>query len=145
MKLSSRIAAAALAASFFLVAPAVAMAAATPATVSKPLVMKLQSGQFGPVLATRTNQALYYWTPEKKDFRIHCTGQCAKLWPPLIVPSGTSVPVRLPGFSGRFGRIKRPDGRMQLTYNRLPLYTYVHDGPGQVFCNNVDGWFVVRA
>jgi hypothetical protein len=24
------------------------------------------------------------------------------------------------------------------------VYTYVHEGPRQVLCNNVDGWFVVR-
>ena len=60
------------------------------------------------------------------------------------VPKGVAVPKRLKGFKGKFGVIRRPDGRRQLTYKRLPLYTYAHEGPGQVLCNNVDGWFVVR-
>jgi hypothetical protein len=55
------------------------------------------------------------------------------------------VPRKLPGFKGVFGTIRRPGGRLQLTYNRLPLYTYAHEGPGQILCNDVDGWFVVRA
>jgi hypothetical protein len=40
--------------------------------------------------------------------------------------------------------IRRPDGKLQVTHNRLPIYTYAHEGPNQVLCNNVDGWFVVR-
>lgn len=112
---------------------------------AKPLVKKLRTTSFGNVLVTRGNQALYYWTPEKRrPGKIVCTGRCANAWPPLIVPKGVTVPRKLAGFAGTFGTIRRPDGRTQLTYNRLPLYTYAHEGPGQVLCNNVDGWFVVR-
>ncbi len=45
---------------------------------------------------------------------------------------------------GVFGVIRRPDGRLQVTHNRLPLYTYAHEAPDQVLCDDVDGWFVVR-
>jgi len=99
--------------------------------------------QFGPVLATPKQQALYYWTAEN-DFKIHCKGACAKLWPPLVVRSKAAVPTRVAGIKGTFGTIKRPDGRLQVTFNRRPVYTYVHEGPTQVLCNNVNGWFVVR-
>jgi predicted lipoprotein with Yx(FWY)xxD motif len=117
----------------------------TDAAAAKPLVKKLKTQAFGNVLVTRGNRALYYWTPEKRNpGKIVCTGQCARAWPPLIVPKGVQVPRKLAGFKGTFGTIKRPDGRRQLTYNRLPLYTYAHEGPGQVLCNDVDGWFVVR-
>ena len=57
---------------------------------------------------------------------------------------GVVVPRRIAGFRGTFGTIVRPNGRRQLTYNRLPLYTYAHEGPRQVLCDDVDGWFVVR-
>jgi predicted lipoprotein with Yx(FWY)xxD motif len=112
---------------------------------ARKLVRKLDTEQFGDVLATPSNQALYYWTPERRNpGTIVCTGECAALWPPLYVRRGVAVPRRIAGFDGVFGTIRRPDGRRQLTYNRLPLYTYAHEGPGQVLCNNVDGWFVVR-
>jgi hypothetical protein len=54
------------------------------------------------------------------------------------------VPKRVAGIKGTFGTIRRPDGKRQVTFNRLPVYTYAHEGPTQVLCNNVDGWFVVR-
>jgi predicted lipoprotein with Yx(FWY)xxD motif len=110
------------------------------------LVTAFRHPTFGRVLARADGQALYYWSVEKRDrFRIHCTGGCAKLWPPLIVPRGFAVAPRRTGFKGRFGAVRRPDGRRQLTYNRLPVYTYVHEGPRQVLCNDVGGWFVIRA
>jgi predicted lipoprotein with Yx(FWY)xxD motif len=108
-------------------------------------VIKLRDGRFGPILATRGHKALYYWNVEKRDFRVHCTGACARAWPPLIVRSRSAVPRRIAGIRGVFGVIRRPDGRLQVTHNRLPIYSYAHEGPNQVLCNNVDGWFVVRA
>jgi predicted lipoprotein with Yx(FWY)xxD motif len=107
-------------------------------------VVKLKDARFGPILARRDHQALYYWNVEKRDFKVHCTGACARAWPPLIVRSRSAVPTRIAGIKGTFGTIRRPDGRLQVTHNRLPLYTYAHERPNQVLCNDVDGWFVVR-
>jgi predicted lipoprotein with Yx(FWY)xxD motif len=111
---------------------------------SHPPVTKLKVTGFGSVLARSDRQALYYWTVEKKaGGKVRCTGSCAALWPPLLVKTKT-VPAHVPGFRGTFGVIRRPGGTLQLTYNRLPVYTYVHEGPGVVRCDNVNGWFVVR-
>ncbi len=107
-------------------------------------VIKQRDARFGPILATRGHKALYYWNVEKRDFRVHCTGACARAWPPLIVRSRSAVPRRIGGIRGTFGVIRRPDGRLQVTHNRLPLYTYAHERPYQVLCDDVDGWFVVR-
>jgi predicted lipoprotein with Yx(FWY)xxD motif len=110
---------------------------------TKAPVIRYVDDQFGPVLATPKKQALYTWNAEK-DLKIHCKGSCARLWPPLIVRSKAAVPARIARIRGTFGTIRRPDGRLQVTYNRRPVYTYVHEGPTQVLCDNVDGWFVVR-
>ena len=69
---------------------------------------------------------------------------CARLWPPLIVKSRSFVPKRFPGITGTFGVIKRPNGKLQVTHNGVAVYTYAHEGPTQVLCDNVDGWFAVR-
>ena len=61
------------------------------------------------------------------------------LWPPLLVRSVAAVPKRVGGIKGTFGVIRRPNGKLQVTHNGLPVYTYVH-----VRCDNFKGWFVVR-
>ena len=108
-------------------------------------VISLADQQFGTILSTRGHRALYYWNVEKRaGGKVRCTGACAAAWPPLIVRVASSVPRRLPNVKGTFGVIRRPDGRLQVTHNRLPIYTYAHEGPDQVLCDDVDGWFVVR-
>jgi predicted lipoprotein with Yx(FWY)xxD motif len=118
-------------------------AAADGAAPSSP-VRKIVVRPFGPVLATKSRQALYFWNVEKRDFKVHCTGSCARAWPPLLVRSARAVPRRLTGIKGTFGTIRRPGGRLQVTWNRLPIYTYAHERPNEVRCDNVNGWFVVR-
>jgi len=126
------------------VALALAAAFTAPASAAPVApVTKLRAAGFGYVLARRDRQALYYWQVEKKaGGKIRCVGPCAAAWPPLLVRS--AVPKHVAGIRGTFGVIRRPNGRLQLTHNGLPVYTYAHEGPGQVLCNNVDGWFVVR-
>jgi predicted lipoprotein with Yx(FWY)xxD motif len=110
-----------------------------------PPVTKFRAAGFGNVLARRDRQALYYWQVEKRaGGKIRCVGACAAAWPPLLVRSPAAVPKRVPGIRGTFGLIRRPNGRLQLTHNGLAVYTYAHEGPGEVRCDNVDGWFVVR-
>lgn len=107
-------------------------------------VTKLRTAQFGPVLVTSKKKALYYWNREQRaGGKIRCVGACARAWPPLIVKSSRLDP-RVAGIRGRFATIRRPDGRYQVTFKGLPVYTYAHEGPRQVLCNNVNGWFVVR-
>jgi predicted lipoprotein with Yx(FWY)xxD motif len=107
-------------------------------------VVKWQTKQFGPVLATKGHLALYTWNRER-DKKVHCTGACAKAWPPIVVPHGTTVSRHVAGVMGTFGEIMRPDGRSQLTYDGRPVYTFHGDSPTKILCNGVDGWFVVKA
>jgi len=121
-----------------------APAAMSEATGRAP-VIKYQDDVFGAILATPKKQALYYWDREKRaGGRIKCTGSCARLWPPLIVRSRAAVPAHVRGIRGALGTIRRPDRRLQVTFKGLAVYTYVHEGPEQVLCENVNGWFVVR-
>lgn len=123
---------------------ALVVASAPMAAGSAP-VIRYKDDQFGAILATPKKQALYFWTVEKRaGGKIRCTGACARLWPPLIVKARNAVPKRIAGIKGRFGVVKRPNGKLQVTRNGLPVYTYAHEGPTQVLCDDVDGWFVVR-
>jgi predicted lipoprotein with Yx(FWY)xxD motif len=101
-------------------------------------------GSLGRILVTGKGFALYRWTREKIN-QIRCTGQCARAWPPLLVPASTSIPRSIPGASGRFGIIVRPDGARQLSYNGHALYRYVSDTrPGEALCQGAEGWYVIR-
>jgi predicted lipoprotein with Yx(FWY)xxD motif len=134
-----------------LVVPLLAVAAlalapsAMTSSSARPPVIKYQDDVFGPILTTRNKQALYYWNVEKRaGGKIRCKGHCARAWPPLLVRSRSQVPRRIAGIPGRFGVIRRPSGRLQVTHRGLPVYTYVNEAPEQVLCDDVDGWFVVR-
>jgi predicted lipoprotein with Yx(FWY)xxD motif len=133
-----------------LLACAVALVAATPAmslvtAPPKPPAVKVDNRTFGEILQSKNRLPLYYWSVEKRaGGKIRCTGECARVWPPLVVRSRSAVPARQAGVQGRFGVIRRPDGRLQVTFRGLPLYAYHDDPPNTVLCDNVDGWFVVR-
>jgi predicted lipoprotein with Yx(FWY)xxD motif len=129
--------------SAFVLAP-LAVPAGQSAMAPRAPVTKFTDPTFGPVLATAKKQALYYWNREKRaGGEIRCVGSCAKAWPPLVVKSRRVDP-RVTGIKGRFGTVRRPDGRYQVTFNGLAVYAYAHEGARQVKCNNVDGWFVVK-
>ena len=120
-----------------------ANAAAPSATASPTLTVR--SSDYGRILFDGSNRALYGFTRDPRG-RTSCYGACATAWPPYIV-SG-----RLTAGAGTsrslFGTIRRRDGKRQLTYAGKPLYYYVHDGPGQVLCQNIREfgglWLVVR-
>ena len=130
---------------FLLVGAAALVVASTPMAADRAPVIKYKDDRLGAILATPKKQALYYWNVEKRaGGKIRCTGSCARLWPPLVVKTRSAVPNQVTGIKGVFGVIKRPNGKLQVTHKGLPVYTYVHEGPEQVLCDNVDGWFVVR-
>jgi predicted lipoprotein with Yx(FWY)xxD motif len=119
--------------------------AATPGMTGRAVVIKYRAAKFGPILATPKKQALYYWTVEKRvGGKIRCTGACAKAWPPLVVRRRADVTRSVSGIRGTFGVVRRSDGRLQVTYNGLAVYTYANERPTQVLCDDVNGWFVVR-
>lgn len=133
----------------FPLALAAAAALALPALAAPRAGMKpspvrtIADAKLGTVLATGTRQAIYVWNREPRG-TIRCTGSCAAAWPPVVVARGVRVPMHVEGIMGELGTIRRPDGTRQLTLNRRALYTYANEKPGQVLCNDVDGWFAVK-
>ncbi len=75
-----------------------------------------------------------------------CTGACAAAWPPL---RATGTPVIGTGLTAsKVGTTPRSDGRLQVTYNGHPLYTYTGDqNPGDTNGQGLTafggGWFVL--
>jgi predicted lipoprotein with Yx(FWY)xxD motif len=110
-----------------------------------PLV-KLRRSQFGPVLFSGSDRALYLFTRDGKR-RSRCYGDCAVAWPPFYARgkprAGEGVNASL------LGTVERRDGRRQVTYRGQPLYFYVDDPKRQVLCNDVaefgGTWFALDA
>jgi predicted lipoprotein with Yx(FWY)xxD motif len=96
----------------------------------------------GSVLTGPNGKTLYYFTTDSST-STSCTGQCAVVWPPLVVPTGASA-VLGSGASGTLGTVMRPDGSNQVTYKGHLLYYYEGDtAPGQDKGQGLDGtWFV---
>ncbi len=78
----------------------------------------------GRILVDPRGRTLYLFAKDKND-QSACNGQCATFWPPLIA---SGKPLATNGVKASLlGTTKRADGRMQVTYNRHPLYTFVKD------------------
>ena len=129
---------------FALAATALLVPAAFAATRDASPVITWNAPKFGAIISTKRHLALYTWKKES-DKKVHCTGACAKTWPPLTVAHGTMVARHVAGVMGTFGEIMRADGRTQVTLDGKPLYTFHGDSPTKILCNGVDGWFVVHA
>jgi len=80
------------------------------------------------VLVNRRGLTLYSLSVEQKG-RFICKDQsCLSLWIPLVVHKGTT-----PTGALHLGTVRRPDGRTQVSYRGLPVYTFAQDSkPGDV-------------
>ncbi|HEX2392451.1 MAG TPA: hypothetical protein VHI77_05990 [Solirubrobacterales bacterium] len=118
----SRIPIAALALVAALLIPASASAETATASATKQVAKESRNATLGKtVLTTKAGHTLYSLSVEKKG-KFICTSSCLSLWTPLTVPAGVrpTGPVKL-------GTVKRPDGRTQVTYKGLPLYSFTGD------------------
>jgi predicted lipoprotein with Yx(FWY)xxD motif len=78
------------------------------------------------IVVSQSGRTLYHLTSEKGK-RFVCTGRCSTVWLPLIVAKGTK-PVAGRGIrKSKLGTVKRPDGRIQVTYAGMTLYRYASD------------------
>jgi predicted lipoprotein with Yx(FWY)xxD motif len=73
------------------------------------------------ILTTTKGHTLYSLSAETNG-RFICTGACTSTWRPLVVPAAAKPtgPVRL-------GTIERPNGKTQVTFKGLPLYSFAGD------------------
>ena len=101
----------------------------------------------GRVLVDGRGRTLYLFAKDKHGTSA-CTGACAAFWPPLIA-SGKPLASQ-EAKASLLGTTKRSDGRLQVTYNHHPLYTFVKDvRKGQTGGEGIDAfgtkWWAVSA
>jgi predicted lipoprotein with Yx(FWY)xxD motif len=90
---------------------------------TKTVAKKADNAALGEKILTNTaGRTLYSLSAEKNGRWICTTAGCKASWRPLVVTEGVKPkgPVTL-------GTRTRPDGRVQVTYKGLPLYTFSGD------------------
>ena len=101
----------------------------------------------GRVLVNGRGRTIYLFEKDEHG-KSACSGQCAGFWPPLIT---SGKPLATAGAkTSLLGTTKRADGRLQVTYNRHPLYTFVKDTrKGQTNGEGIDAfgaeWYALSA
>jgi predicted lipoprotein with Yx(FWY)xxD motif len=94
---------------------------------SKPIVATAMTANLGTVLVDAKGMTLYSLT--NAGVPVACTGQCATVWPPLMLPAGSTTPVGATGVTG-LGTVSTAAGAV-VTENGVPLYRFSNDkAPG---------------
>jgi len=97
---------------------------ATYAAQANAAVVSTAKTSLGTIIVNSNGRTLYLFKKDRNG-KSACSGQCAAFWPPLI----TSAKPRVTGGAkaSLIGTTRRADGRLQVTYNHHPLYTFVKD------------------
>jgi len=125
-----------------LVDPAAGHAAAV-----KGAVVGTGTSSLGRILVDSRGHTLYLFEKDKNG-KSACTGSCATAWPPVLTSGKPSATAGVK--ASLLGTTRRADGRLQVTYNHHPLYTFVKDTTkGQANGENADAfgaeWYAVSA
>ena len=116
------------------------LAASVVSAADAPTVKTRHDAKLGTFLTDDKGMTLYVFKKDEPN-ESYCSDDCAKTWPPFTASGPLTLPA---GVTGELSRIKRDDGKMQVAYNKQPLYYYAkdednHDAYGQ----GIGGvWFV---
>jgi predicted lipoprotein with Yx(FWY)xxD motif len=79
---------------------------------------------WGNLLALGNGDTVYRFDADSKG-KSNCSGTCAKVWPPVVLAAGQKSAVGK-GVKD-LGKIMRTNGAEQVTYQGIPLYTFIRD------------------
>jgi predicted lipoprotein with Yx(FWY)xxD motif len=112
-------------------------ASSTPAQTSSTSVSTMPISGVGTVLVDSSG-AVLYTNDQDKGSKIACTGQCLTEWTPASAPSGGQPTSADSSVQANLGVVNG-----QLTFDGMPLYSFVEDSPGQAtgdgFVDKFDG------
>jgi predicted lipoprotein with Yx(FWY)xxD motif len=82
----------------------------------------------GRVIVSGSGRTLYMLTADSGG-KVTCTSMpCTGLWPPLLLPAGSSVASAGVGLNkSLLGTVRTPNGALQVTFGHWPLYAYAGD------------------
>jgi predicted lipoprotein with Yx(FWY)xxD motif len=129
-------------------AAATAVAVPAIALAATGAVLTTHKVNAGTVVASRAGLTLYGFVADDKTHKSTCYGGCAVAWPPFIT-NGSVVVGNGSGLNQKLvGRVKRSNGKYEVTYGGHPLYRYITDKkPGQSNGQNLKQfgakWYVI--
>ena len=109
--------------------------------------ISLRSSKLGPILVNSKGHTLYLFMKDRNG-KSSCSGACAGFWPPLVAHGKPTVGK---GLKASLVHVtKRSDGKMQVSYNRHPLYAFSQDRKagqtnGQAYSAFGARWYTVSA
>jgi predicted lipoprotein with Yx(FWY)xxD motif len=99
-------------------------------TASVVLISAKSEPGLGTVLVDSRGKTLYQFLPDA-DKHVTCTGGCASIWPPVMLPTGAKVSASGGVKASLLSSDPDPSGGRVVTYAGWPLYSYVADSsPG---------------
>jgi len=109
------------------------------ATTTPTTVTTARNTTWGKILVLGNGTTVYRLTTDPKDKSV-CKGECAMVWPPVLLAADQRAPVARGGVTG-LGTITRSGGARQVTYQGVPLYRFTGDHKtGQATGNIKDTW-----
>jgi len=106
------------------IATSLTLVALASARTSSSAKVSVASTGLGRILVDGRGHTLYLFAKDQQG-KSACGGACAGFWPPLIA---TGKPLAGAGSrAALLGTTRRADGRLQVTYNHHPLYTFTKD------------------
>jgi predicted lipoprotein with Yx(FWY)xxD motif len=115
--------------------------------VAGPVIGSAHNASLGSTILVNTKGLTLYHLTSERTGSIACSGICATFWIPVLATTGK--PSLGKGvIASKVGTIKRPDGKVQLTYNHYALYRYYLDKkPGQTggegFATGTGSWYAI--
>lgn len=113
-------------------------------TVAPETVAVSKTDALGEFLVSNDGGTLYTFSKDTAGVS-NCSGDCAKNWPAYTVGAEDKL-VAGAGIEGKLGTIKLENGKLQVTYNDMPLYYFAKDAAvGDTTGEGVGGvWTVAK-
>ncbi len=86
------------------------------------LTQELKNDEGETLLTDNTGKSLYVFDLDQNKPEPACNADCAEVWPPYLINQADLAAIKAP-----FATIKRKNGKLQLTHEGRPVYTYAFD------------------
>jgi predicted lipoprotein with Yx(FWY)xxD motif len=118
-------------------------AAKTPAAAAASTDLATAETSLGTIVVDGKGMTAYYFLKDTKGSGTSaCSGDCAAAWPAITTENATPT---VTGVTGEVGTITGTDGKLQITIDGRPIYTFAQDkAPGDVNGQGLNSvWYVI--